>query len=461
MDRELILDLINKKSDYLELRLQENRSENITMINGDLTVNSISKNQGLSVRAHKKGVWGFSSTNLLSVEKVDACLNEAIQNAIFLSSKSGAAKACGLPVESFSSNHDFSTSKNRWSDKEKVEFIKEVDCLIEKYFKNLKSRTVIIRNLDMQKELFLMNQGRHFSMITRSHVIYILNAEDRDGFPIEVLGFAGNLGQIEDCFSAPEELLPLIQADYEHLMNKKSAVHAGAGVREVVLASKLAGILAHEAIGHTTEADIVLGGSVASDYVGQKVASELVTLTDFAHTLNGENLPVPVYVDDEGTKAHDRVLIENGVLKGFMHNKETAQYFDDKPTGNARAYEYSDEPLIRMRNTAILPGESQLEDMIASIENGYYLLQPSNGQADSTSEFMFGVPVGYEVKNGKIGRAIKSTTISGVAFDLLKTVSMVSNEMHWDNLGFCGKKQLIPVGMGGPAIKCQVNIGGE
>jgi len=105
--------------------------------------------------------------------------------------------------------------------------------------------------------------------------------------------------------------------------------------------------------------------------------------------------------------------------------------------------------------------KSKLEDMIASIDKGYYLMKSSNGQADSTSEFMFGVVQGYEIKNGKLGKAIKDTTISGVAFDLLKTVSMISDDMKWGCGGMCGKKQMIPVGMGGPAIKCKVNIGGK
>jgi len=99
--------------------------------------------------------------------------------------------------------------------------------------------------------------------------------------------------------------------------------------------------------------------------------------------------------------------------------------------------------------------------MIASIENGYYLMKRSNGQADATSEFMFGVPVGYEIKNGKIGRAIKDTTISGVAFDVLKTVTMVSDDFSCAGVSFCGKKQMMPTGMGGPAIKCKLNIGGK
>jgi TldD protein len=158
--------------------------------------------------------------------------------------------------------------------------------------------------------------------------------------------------------------------------------------------------------------------------------------------------------------SRDTVLIDNGVLRGFMHNKESAEFFHAEATGNARAYQFFDEPLIRMRNTAILPGPHKLEDMIASVDHGYYLMWPSNGQADSTSEFMFGVSLGYEIRNGRIGRAITDTTISGVAFDMLKTITMVSDQMSWSCAGMCGKKQIIPVGMGGPAIKCRVHLGG-
>ena len=114
-----------------------------------------------------------------------------------------------------------------------------------------------------------------------------------------------------------------------------------------------------------------------------------------------------------------------------------------------------------MRNTAIMPGDSKLEEMIASVEDGYYLMKPGNGQADSTSEFMFAVNQGYEIKNGKLGKAIMDTTISGVAFDMLKTVDMVSDDMTWVSSGMCGKKQPMPVGMGGPALRCKVNIGGR
>ena len=144
-----------------------------------------------------------------------------------------------------------------------------------------------------------------------------------------------------------------------------------------------------------------------------------------------------------------------------MNSRETAQHFGMEPHGNARGYAYSDEPLIRMRNTAILPGKDKLEDMIAAIDDGYYFTQTNNGQADTTGEFMFGIMMGYEIKNGKLGRAVRDTTISGVAFQMLQTVDMLSDDMVWSCSGTCGTKQPMPVGMGGPAVKCKVNVAGK
>ena len=112
-----------------------------------------------------------------------------------------------------------------------------------------------------------------------------------------------------------------------------------------------------------------------------------------------------------------------------------------------------------MRNTAIHPGSSTLEEMISSVDDGYYLVSSNNGQADTTGEFMFGVCCGYEIKNGKIGRALLDTTISGIAFNVLKTVDAVGNSVSWQSSGYCGKKQPMPVGLGGPALRCRVIIG--
>jgi len=444
---------------YSELRVQENRSILISCVRGNITANTRSKVGGVSARVNINGSWGFSSNPEITDDTIREVIKAATGNASFLDSREKRALR-PLPSSAAQSENDFSTKKPRLSQKDLLELVREVDKHIVSKYPALASRTVSLSCLDMEKTLITSDGSYSHSMIPRSHIRIGLSLL-KDGKPVNVGDSFGGLGQVEDVLPSPESLYEDIEKLYEHLVKKAEGVFADAGVKTCVLDAELAGILAHEAIGHTTEADLVKSGSVAGPLLGKEVASPLVTLVDFANEALGKTCPVPVYIDDEGTKARDAVIIEKGILKGYMHNKESAALFGVEPTGNARAYDFSDEPLIRMRNTAILPGKDKLEDMIASVDDGYYLIRPSNGQADSTSEFMFGVTLGYEIKGGRLGKAIRDTTISGVAFDLLKTVTMVSDDMKWLSAGMCGKKQGIPVGMGGPAIKCKVSIGGR
>lgn len=450
----------NQYSSYTELRLHENRLLSIALLNGDLVANSQDTNGGVSARVFDKGAWGFSSNPNATNDSIENTIQAATRNAEFLAKRMGDSDI-ELPRSLASANSDSNTKKPRKSQDEIIAFLKDIDAYIGEHCPDIVSRQVSLNCLDMEKKLQTSEGSAGHNTNSRAIVGVKLTTRNEAGDPIELSQPVGDRGQFEDVFESPERIFEAVDELYKHLMNKKTAVKPISGYHDVILASDLAGILAHEAIGHTTEADIVREGSIAGDYLGEKVASELITLVDFANSHNGETLPMPIYMDDEGVESKDAVLIEKGVLKSYMHNKDSAQHYKMELTGNARAFSYTDEPLIRMRNTAILPGTSKLEDMIASIEDGYLLTRPTNGQADTTSEFMFGVQMGYEIKNGKLGRAITDTTISGVAFDMLKEVTMVSDEMVWGCSGMCGKKQPMPVGMGGPAVKTKVFIGGE
>ena len=446
-------------TEYTELRMQENSSVLITVVDGTVMQNSLGSSSGVSARVFKNGGWGFASSPDLTDGSVKEVIKTATGNAAFMDTK---LRKPSYVLPSLPGNIDigFGTDKPRKTQKEMIDFVRALDSFIADNCPGLSSRTLSVRGLDMEKYLITSEGSNAHTLIPRT-LCYLMMSVEKDGTTFELFDAIGGRGQFEDVFSDPESLSGDIVKIYENLKKKGEGVYAEAGERECILDADLAGVFAHEAIGHTTEGDIVLSGSVAGDHVGDDVASPLVNMVDFANTAFGETCPVPVYVDDEGTLARDAVLIKDGVLQGFMHNKETAVHFDAEPTGNAKAYRFSDEPLVRMRNTTVLPGESKLEDMIASIDDGYYLLKFNNGQADTTSEFMFGITLGYEIKNGKIGRAIRDTTISGVAFDTLKTVSMISDDMSWSCAGMCGKKQQLPVGMGGPAIKCNISIGGR
>lgn len=450
----------NQFSSYTELRLHENRSQSIVLLNGDVVSNARDTTGGVSARVFNDGTWGFSSNPDMSNDSIDVTISAATKNAAFLAKRTGDENAV-LPSSKASGSSDFTTKKVLKTQEEKIVFLTEIDQFIVDSFPDIISRQVLLSCLDMEKKLQTSEGSNGHNTTTRALIAVKLTTENANKEPVELSEVIGARGQYEDVFESMDTIVPALEKLYAQLLDKKEAVQPISGYHDVILASDLAGILAHEAIGHTTEADIVRAGSVAADFLGKKVASDLITLVDFANSYQGEILPVPIYLDDEGVESQDAVIIEDGVLKSYMHNKDTAQHFGMELTGNARAFSYTDEPLVRMRNTAILSGTSSIEDMIASIDDGYLLMRPTNGQADSTSEFMFGVQMGYEIKNGKIGNAISDTTISGVAFDMLNEVTMVSDEMVWSCAGMCGKKQPMPVGMGGPAVKTKVHIGGQ
>jgi TldD protein len=448
-------------TEYTELRVQRNRSSTVALLKGDVMLNDRSSTGGVSARVFKDGVWGFASDPVVSDGSIAGAVRLATGNARFLASKAGSA-GHALPRAAACGGWDLSTKKRRLSQGDILDFARQVDNHIARAYPKLISRQVVISCLDMEKTLLTSEGATAWSLIPRSLLYATMSMEDSDGNPVEVFEIFGKGGrQFEDAFETPAALEPILDGLHRHLAAKAQSVYPAAGPQKVILGPDLTGTLAHEAIGHTVEGDLVLGGSVAGDNLGKPVASELVTLVDFANTALGETCPVPLWIDDEGTPGRDAVLIERGMLKSFMHNKETAMRLGMEPTGNARAFTFADEPLVRMRNTAILPGDSKLEDMIAAVDDGYYLMRSSNGQADSTGEFMFGVVLGYEIKKGKLGRALRDTTVSGVAFDMLKTVTAVSGDMSWSAGGMCGKKQPIPVGMGGPAIACTINLGGR
>ncbi len=461
----MLEDILQKQKSFFEtgmqtvLRGQENRNRRIVIQDGNLVANQRSEDSGICARVYSNGVYGFASTAEYSEDAAVKALKAATENAKYLEKfnreKKGAFPALSARViNSPRMIIDF-------EQKRLVDVCKEIDAYIAGKYPDLLSRTVAYREDTMEKIIVTSDAADGHVAYPRCRIYVQLNKKTKDGQTVELFRSLGGFGHIEDNFSDLSAMYEKIDLTYRDLCAKAEGVYAEAGVKTVILHPDVAGMIAHEAVGHTVEADLVQGGSVAGPNLGKQVASELVSIVDYANTAFGKAAPLPVYIDDEGVEAKDAVLIENGILKGFMHDRESAELYGVEPSGNARGYGFSDEPLIRMRNTAVLPGKDKLEDMIASVDDGYYLIQTGNGQADLTGEFMFGITMGYEIKNGKLGRAILDTTVSGVAFDMLKTVDMVSDEIVWETGGTCGKKQPMAVSMGGPAIKCRITIGGR
>ena len=424
-----------------------------------VTGNSRNDVSGVSARVYENGTYGFSSMADYSGESVKAVVKAASENAAFMDRHVNKGTKMFPRIEN--RKIEYGLNYEDADQKVYIDAARQIDDYVKSKYKNLTSRTVVATEDSMEKITSVSDGAFGHTCIARSYIYVFLDSETKDGKPVEVFKAFGGEHTFGKNFADPSVLYPEIDRLYEQLMQKREGVYAQAGEKTVILGGMMTGMLAHEAVGHTVEADLVLGGSVASHNLNKRVASEKINLVDFANTAFGRPVPLPVYIDDEGTPAEDVSIIENGILRGYMNSRETAHHFGMKPKGNARAWLFSDEPLIRMRNTLILPGNDKLDDMISSVDDGYYLIDSGNGQADTTGEFMFGVTMGYEIKHGRLGRALLDTTISGVAFDMLKTVDMVSDEIVWSSSGFCGKKQPMPVSLGGPALKCRIMIGGR
>ncbi len=240
------------------------------------------------------------------------------------------------------------------------------------------------------------------------------------------------------------------------------AIDTPAGSMPVVLGPGWPGILLHEAIGHGLEGDFNRKGTSAfSGLIGQRVASPLCTVVDDG-TLPGRR--GSLNVDDEGTRTQRTVLIENGILKGYMQDRMNAGLMGVAATGNGRRESYAHLPMPRMTNTCMLGGEHDPQEIIAAVDKGLYAVNFGGGQVDITSgKFVFTASEAYLIENGRVTRPVKGATLIGNGPDVLTRVSMVGNDMQLDpGVGTCGKEgQSVPVGVGQPTLLIdELTVGG-
>lgn len=240
------------------------------------------------------------------------------------------------------------------------------------------------------------------------------------------------------------------------------ALPAPAGTMPVVLGNGWTGVLLHEAVGHGLEGDFNRkGSSVFAGRVGQQVCSSLCTVIDDG-TLAGRRGSLSV--DDEGTLSAHNVLIENGVLRGYMQDRLNARLMKVTPTGNGRRESYAHLPMPRMTNTYLAAGSHEREEMIKSVKRGIYAEQFGGGQVDITNgQFVFAATQAYLIEDGKLSTPIKGATLIGNGIEVMKKISMVGNDVALDSgIGNCGKNgQTVPVGVGMPSVKIdELTVGG-
>ncbi|MCD6136395.1 TldD/PmbA family protein [Candidatus Bipolaricaulota bacterium] len=460
---QLLQEIAARSSEWVELRYHVRRLKRISVRNGRLEESSTLRLAGVGVRALVDGVFGFSSTTDLSEEGIARAVSEA-QGAARTSASAKREKIAPFPRVSLATG-EFAVQTDDPLDAhpltEKLELVMKIDQMVRGESEMIVSSAVSYSELQDEK-VIVTSDGAAAHVIDAKPDFRVLAVAQKGGDQAMGMDSAGVSGGYADLFAtrSPEEMADnAVRLAVEQLQ----AEYAAGEVATVVLDPGLVGVLSHEAIGHTVEADLVRGGAITSGKIGTQVASELVTLCDSGPSEFIPHAAGELLVDDEGVRTGRTVIIDHGVLRSYLHSRESAAHFGVEPTGNARAFEYSDEPIIRMRNTYIEPGTSSRDEIIADVKRGYYLQGlGGGGQADSNAEFMFGVREAHEIIDGKIGKMVRGVTISGNAFKVLKSVDAVADDFTWGlGAGHCGKGQLAKVDAGGPHLRCVVTIGGR
>ncbi len=275
-------------------------------------------------------------------------------------------------------------------------------------------------------------------------------------------GSSGGGGRFGLAYFSDAQIEQYVNEAVHAALTNLQARPAPAGEMTVVLGSGWPGILLHEAIGHGLEGDFNRKGSSAfSGRIGQRVAAKGVTVLDDGTIADRRG---SLNVDDEGNTTQRNVLIEDGILKGYIQDSMNARLTGVAPTGNGRRESYANVPMPRMTNTYMLGGDKEPEEIVKSIKKGLYAVNFGGGQVDITSgKFVFSASEAYWVENGKILYPVKGATIVGNGPECLKRVSMIGNDMKLDSgVGTCGKEgQSVPVGVGQPTLRIDgLTVGG-
>jgi TldD protein len=285
----------------------------------------------------------------------------------------------------------------------------------------------------------------------------------REGEGTPQRGYSGGGGRVAlDYFLNEKTPEHFAREAVRQAIVQLQAVPAPAGEMTVVLGSGWPGILLHEAVGHGLEADFNRKGvSAFSNRIGEQVASPLCTVIDDGTIQSRRG---SLNVDDEGQPTQQNVLIENGILRGYLQDKLSSRILKSRSTGSGRRESYQHIPMPRMTNTFMLAGESDPQDIIRSVPKGLYCVNFGGGQVDITSgNFVFSASESYLIENGRITQPVRGATLIGNGPETMKYVSMVGNDLKLDEgIGVCGKEgQSVPVGVGIPTLKVdRITVGG-
>ncbi|MCH2095911.1 MAG: metalloprotease TldD [Rhodobacteraceae bacterium] len=449
LDRDRTLSIVQNAvagADDGELFLERRRGEVLTLDDGRVKTASYDASEGFGLRAVRGEVAGYAHSTEIS----ETAIRRAAETARLAVGEGGGTLA-QAPA---------GTNKRLYTDADpisghsfpvKVETLREIDA----FARDLDSRVVQVTATiaaSLQEIAILRADGSLVDdtrPMTRVNVSVIVEQNGR-----RESGTSGGGGRVTlDGLLDPADWQAKAREALRIALVNLEAVPAPAGMMDIVLGPGWPGILLHEAVGHGLEGDFNRKGSSAfSGLMGQQVAAKGVTVLDDG-TLRDRRGSITV--DDEGTPSGKNVLIEDGILVGYMQDRQNARLMGVEPTGNGRRESYAHPPMPRMTNTYMLGGDADPHDIVADLKDGIWAVGFGGGQVDITNgKFVFSCTEAYRVQNGKVGAPVKGATLIGDGATALREIRALGNDMALDpGMGNCGKAgQWVPVGVGQPTI---------
>ncbi|MHB1005427.1 MAG: TldD/PmbA family protein [Chloroflexota bacterium] len=433
-----------RAADYVEIRVEEHEASRLLYRGPDLEDVARTVGMGGCVRALVKGGWGFASFN--DLDSLEEMVDLAIHQAELVGDAGGSLAPA--PVVQDTVGLTFKRDPRQVPLADKVRLFGEYNRIMLGYSPAIQTTSASYG--DAYDKVYFANSEGSYVEQEGMHLRAGLVAMARDGTQIEqahdVMSSSDDYGRFENLHERAEQVA-------KRAVSLLSAQVAKGGEYTVVLDNRLAGVFAHEAFGHLSEADHVYENERLRDILvlGRRFGQDFLSISDGA-ALPGERGSFKY--DDEGVPSSVTPLIKNGVLVGRLHSRETAAKMNEAVTGNARAISYRHRPIVRMTNTFIEAGDVPVADMFAGIKEGLYCKDMYGGET-SMEMFTFSAAESFMIRDGKLAEPLRGVLLSGNVFTTLANIDAVGNDFSFGGGGSCGKGEQsgLPVGIGSPHIR--------
>ncbi len=446
---------LSRGGDYCDIYFQHNIFNYVGLEDKEVNRASSNVDFGVGIRVLKGDQTGFSFTE----EVTPKAMKQAAMTAANIANSPKKSDPIQLTHYDHPEYYKIETPWDKVSIDQKVPLLNKINDKVFSLDERVIKCNIALLNSTTYM-LFANSDGRITYDYRPMYKIYVTVTAEQNGQREENhQTLAGRYGL--EAFK-PEVLDDLAKSSVKKTVALFDAVKPKAGEMEVVLAAGSSGILLHEAIGHGMEADFNRKGvSIFADKINKPVAEKFVSIVDDG---TNPNFRGSINIDDEGNDSQKTFLVENGILRSYMHDRISSNFYKVKPTGNGRRQSFRHSPLPRMRNTYMLPGPHTQEEIIKSVKNGIYAKDFTNGQVFiGAGDFTFYVKSGNLIENGKLSRPIKDVNIIGNGPDVLRDIVMVADDFKIDDGTWtCGKDgQSVPVSHGLPTVKVsKITVGG-